>query len=367
MNCHWTEKVSLLIDGELSHDEAAGVARHMLTCAVCRSAHDDFLAFRTQLTAYRADPETLSARSALAHILSSRPAPALGGRRAASRRRVLAAGLFGGFAPARAAALALVALCVLVAGVVFVLTSRRDATHLAVAPSDNNSQIAPAAADAANGDGAARGPADNASNGGQPQAADVEIKREAVASGAANSERRRLAPDASRGRREAARARVEAAARRRLRGAPGSEASIAAISPPAASASEGALVELMPAALGREFLIDTTSKTTRHVEQAQLLLRSFRNSRLARDKRGASDLAYDRQRSQKLLYRNIVLRREAASKGDLPVEKVLSSLEPILIDIANLPDRPARDDVRVIRERMQRKNIVAMLQISAAR
>lgn len=66
-----------------------------------------------------------------------------------------------------------------------------------------------------------------------------------------------------------------------------------------------------------------------------------------------------------MLYENIVLRREAASRGNLPVESLLDSLEPILIDIANLPDRPAPADVREINERMRRKNLVAMLQISA--
>jgi hypothetical protein len=108
------------------------------------------------------------------------------------------------------------------------------------------------------------------------------------------------------------------------------------------------------------------SKTARHVEQAQLLLRSFRNARPADAGRSASsDLAYEKQRSKKLLYENIVLRREAASRGNLPVESLLDSLEPILIDIANLPDRPAPAALREINERMRRKNLVAMLQISA--
>jgi hypothetical protein len=108
------------------------------------------------------------------------------------------------------------------------------------------------------------------------------------------------------------------------------------------------------------------SKTARHVEQAQLLLRSFRNARpIDAGRRASSDLAYDKERSKKLLYENIVLRREAASRGNLPVESLLDSLEPILIDIANLPDRPAPAVLREINERMRRKNLVAMLQISA--
>jgi hypothetical protein len=108
------------------------------------------------------------------------------------------------------------------------------------------------------------------------------------------------------------------------------------------------------------------SKTARHVEQAQLLLRSFRNVRPAdAGRRASSDIAYEKRRSRKLLYENIVLRREAANRGNLPVESLLDSLEPILIDIANLPDKPAPADLRLINERMRRKNLVAMLQISA--
>jgi hypothetical protein len=112
--------------------------------------------------------------------------------------------------------------------------------------------------------------------------------------------------------------------------------------------------------------VTNDSKTARHVEQAQLLLRSFRNARVAdAGRRASSDLAYDKRQSKKLLYQNIVLRREAASRGNLPVESLLDSLEPILIDIANLPDKPAPADVKQISERMRRKNLVAMLQISS--
>ncbi len=99
----------------------------------------------------------------------------------------------------------------------------------------------------------------------------------------------------------------------------------------------------------------------RHAEQAQMLLRSFRNARLA-----DGGLAYERARSKKLLYRNIVLRREAATKRDAVVTQALDRLEPILLDIANLPDDPAEEDVNSIRERMRKKNIVVLLQASTA-
>jgi hypothetical protein len=42
---------------------------------------------------------------------------------------------------------------------------------------------------------------------------------------------------------------------------------------------------------------------------------------------------------------------------------VLSNLEPFLLDIANLPARPSPDDLRGIRERLRRKEMIAALHI----
>ena len=110
----------------------------------------------------------------------------------------------------------------------------------------------------------------------------------------------------------------------------------------------------------REQLPDPATETARHVERAELLLRSFRNADLSSS---AFDLAYEQQHSRKLLYKNISLRRDAAAKGDAPTEELLGSLEPILLDIANLPNDPAPEDVRAVVERMQRKEMVAALQV----
>lgn len=113
---------------------------------------------------------------------------------------------------------------------------------------------------------------------------------------------------------------------------------------------------------------DETFAPARHFEKAQMLLRSFRNARIDRnDRKGARfDLAYEKRQSRQLVFDNILLRRAAAAKGNLPVEEVLSSLEPLLLDIANLPTRPSADEVQVIRERMQKKEIVASLQLYSA-
>ena len=105
--------------------------------------------------------------------------------------------------------------------------------------------------------------------------------------------------------------------------------------------------------------------TARHLEQAQLVLRSFRNTRDS-DLESDDDLAYEKQCSRGLLLKNVLLRRDAEAKGNQPVEELLGSLEPFLIDIANLPDKPSRDQVQSIKDQMNRKEILPALQIYAA-
>jgi len=96
-----------------------------------------------------------------------------------------------------------------------------------------------------------------------------------------------------------------------------------------------------------------------------LLLRSFRNVRL--NKSGSSpELSYEKKLAQQLVYQNMVLRREADAAGDAQVSSLLDSLEPILLDIANLPGNAKQNDVRVIKDRVERKNIVALLQVNSA-
>lgn len=107
------------------------------------------------------------------------------------------------------------------------------------------------------------------------------------------------------------------------------------------------------------------TEIARHVEKSQLLLRSFRNAQLSA-LTYSSDIAYDKEQSRKLLYRNIILRRDAATQGSRQVEQLLNTLEPILLDIANLPDRPTSRDVLSIEQQMQKTEIVAELQVHSA-
>lgn len=108
--------------------------------------------------------------------------------------------------------------------------------------------------------------------------------------------------------------------------------------------------------------LDPETELARHVEKAQLLLRSFRNVRLAETSH-APDISYEKEQARRLLYRNISLRRDATEQGNAPNEKLLAALEPILLDIANLPDHPADADIRSIEQRMRRKEIITALQV----
>jgi len=101
-------------------------------------------------------------------------------------------------------------------------------------------------------------------------------------------------------------------------------------------------------------------ETARHIEQTQNLLRSIRNVPTS-DSDEEIDVTYDKQLSRRLLNENVVLRRDAEMKAKFPTKTLLTDLEPFLIDIANLPDRARPEDVRAIKERVQKTEIVAAL------
>jgi hypothetical protein len=104
--------------------------------------------------------------------------------------------------------------------------------------------------------------------------------------------------------------------------------------------------------------------TAVHFEKSETLLVAFRNVRL-NEPGTANEIAYERKNAKQLVYQNMMLRREADASGDVQSSSLLESLEPILIDIANLPDKPDTDAVRVIRQRVERKNIVPLLRVNS--
>lgn len=109
---------------------------------------------------------------------------------------------------------------------------------------------------------------------------------------------------------------------------------------------------------------DTQTMTALHFEKSETLLVAFRNVRL-NEPGTSAEVAYERKRAKQLVLQNMVLRREADAAGDVQISSLLENLEPILIDISNLPDKPDKDAVRVIRERVERKNIVPLLRVNS--
>jgi hypothetical protein len=100
--------------------------------------------------------------------------------------------------------------------------------------------------------------------------------------------------------------------------------------------------------------------TAKHIEQSKILLRSIKNVQIS-DTDEEIDVTYDKALSRRLLNENVVLRRDAEMKAKFPTKTLLADLEPFLIDIANLPDRARPQDVREIKERVQKTEIVAAL------
>jgi hypothetical protein len=100
--------------------------------------------------------------------------------------------------------------------------------------------------------------------------------------------------------------------------------------------------------------------TAKHLEQTQNLLRSIRNVTVS-DGEEEIDVTYDKALSQRLLNENVVLRRDAEMKAKFPTKTLLADLEPLLIDIANLPDHARPEEVRAIKERVDKTEIVAAL------
>jgi hypothetical protein len=108
------------------------------------------------------------------------------------------------------------------------------------------------------------------------------------------------------------------------------------------------------------FLDMEEQDTAKHIEQSKILLRSIKNVQIS-DTDDEIDVTYDKALSRRLLNENVVLRRDAEMKAKFPTKTLLADLEPFLIDIANLPDRARPEDVRVIKERVQKTEIVAAL------
>jgi hypothetical protein len=104
--------------------------------------------------------------------------------------------------------------------------------------------------------------------------------------------------------------------------------------------------------------------TIEHVRQAENLLRSIRNLHSSDDDSadgGEIDVSFEKAMSRRLLSENAVLLRDAEVAGKFPTKALLKDLEPFLMEIANLPDKTKANQLRELKDRAQKTEIVAAL------
>ena len=308
MSCSFTEKISSLIDGELAMAEAREVERHVLTCDECEHVKADFLSLRSQIAGFEAAVNPAVTNRALNRILSR-------GERVPTR------GLQWGWSTPAIAFATLLLVGAIIGLVLYQSSNKEEGDSQQIAQQQAPSPVPSATVDKLKSDE------------GEQQPAPSKDEKEPAAP-------KRTPPAPSR----------KPLVREPK---PGEQFAFVAAPAPVAVPSD------------RVTAADAETLTVIHFEKSETLLRAFRNVRL--NTRGAAEeVAYERKRAQQLVYQNMILRREADANGDVHLASLLESLEPILLDIANLPDKPSNNAVRTIRERVERKNIVPLLQINSA-
>ena len=306
MNCSFTEKISALIDGELSANEARDVERHLLGCNECQQLRADFLSLRSEITSFETSLQPAVQNHALKKILGTE-------RRAPARRLQWSFGTQAlGFA-------ALVVVAAIISLLVY-QTSKQ--------PAPGQQQVAIHTSSPA-------------------PSATVEPSKPPQSSASPEPARGNEQGPASKGKEE---------------GTPRRAPSTPVNRPLVREPKPGEQFASLPSDAVRS--ADAQTMTAMHFEKTETLLVAFRNVRL-NEPGTAAEVGYERQRAKQLVYQNMMLRREADAAGDVQISSLLESLEPILIDIANLPDSPDQDSVRVIRERVERKNIVPLLRVNS--
>jgi hypothetical protein len=369
MDCEFTQEVSLLMDGELEPHEAARLRAHAESCATCRQAREAFLLLRQELRSYEWTPDPHAQSRALAAILDFRAsagkaaASSVGarGRRFPSPREKVW-GLWGRLKetshaprlrPAHVATLALL-LVATALGLRWLAGSyTTPVTRRPGAPALANKNDGPASASGAGETGVE---ASQESSGPIIREAKTQEPPRRAGSKPTAREWREVARVRRASRRTRDESRGDLSRDSRLESARvDSHTSQPSPTSVAAADKAGGRLLTAPAAESRIGL---------HAERVERLLRSFRNARLS-DADPALDVADARRLSKRLLYSNIALRREAAGAGDLLAEGWLDSLEPVLLDISNLPDKPSPDAVGSIKERIRRRQLVGVVQAQA--
>lgn len=306
MSCSFTEKISSLIDGELAQAEAREVERHVLTCAECEQVKTDFLSLRSQIAGFETAANPAITNRELNRILSRGD-------------RVSARGLRWGWStPAIAFA------TMLVVGAIVGLIWYQNSSN-----TNPNNVVAHVASPT---------PPPSVERNDQPQPEASPKEPEASPKETKNPERE-----------------------------PSAKPKKPVVRDPKPGEQFALVTEPVDpiAAPERVRPADAQTLTAIHIEKSETLLVAFRNVRLNTATSDA-EVAYERKRARQLVQQNMILRREADASGDVQIASLLESLQPILLDIANLPDKPDSNAVRTIRERVERKNIVPLLQVNSA-
>jgi anti-sigma factor RsiW len=69
MDCKFTENISLLMDGELSPEQAQEVQLHLSACAICQQAQEDFHLLRQEIQSYQSEFDISAQRRNLHKLL----------------------------------------------------------------------------------------------------------------------------------------------------------------------------------------------------------------------------------------------------------------------------------------------------------
>jgi negative regulator of sigma E activity len=308
MSCDFTEKISQLIDGELSEVEAREVQRHLTQCGACQEARADFLSFRSEISNYNPSLHPAAQADALKRILGQ---PVEQPRISPAKPKL---GWSWGFAPRAIAFAAFIVIAALTGFIVYRATQNKQAEP----PQITQKNPLPVFVT----------PTPQATPGNHEP---VHVDQPKSGSAPAKSKQiRRTSPLVRDG------------------------SNIAQVQPDVDTTQPS----------NTEKAGDIQALTAMHLQKLELLLRAFRNVRAAKAGRPV-DVAYEQKLAQQLIVRNMMLKREADAAGDIQVSSLLENLEPILLDIANLPKGAVTDDVRVINQRVERKNIVALLQVNS--
>ena len=307
MSCDCTEKISQLIDGELSELEARAMQRHLNDCLECQQARTDFLSLRSEISSYIPSLNPAAQSDALSRIVGRQRQPVSDLTSARPSWTWI-------FSP-RALAFATVILLVAIAGfVAFRALQQKEMAPARIA--ETTPSAVPTTPEKV-----------NPTPGNDNALATIAPPKSSPAPAAKHDRPVRRIPR-------------NVVAAKGVRPEPTTDA--------AATNNSG----------------DIQALTAMHLEKSELLLRAFRNVRTS-EFGSPAEIDYERKQAQQLILRNMMLRREADTAGDVQIASLLENLEPILLDIANLPSEAHADDIRVINDRVERKNIVALLQVNS--